>query len=434
MGAMRLAACALALAITACSPWSGGAAYHCETDAQCTGGPGVGRCEVLSGFCSFGDLECVSGQRYGSSSGSLSGVCVGDEPPIDAAVDSSIDTPPGYIPDARQCFGTPVNVCLTVLGTGPRNLTGAISTDTGCDQIELQAGGPELCIVRGETITVGAVRATGARPLVIVATSTITISGALDVSSGRTGTAGAAANAAVCVVAGNGENDAGGGAGAGGGGFGAAGGSAGKADTNDSAGNDGDSNGGAGGSMLLSTFVRGGCKGGKGGNGSGGNMGGQGSNGGGAVYLIAGTSITVATGGSINAGGGGGNSSDNGSGGGGGGSGGMIGLDAPALVISGAVTANGGGGGGGGGNTRGGDGGDATTGATYNQRAAGGTGGTQVPAQNTPGGRGGALADPTGENAPASVGGGGGGGGSVGVIWTHGTVTGTLISPAATPK
>ena len=36
---MRLAAAMLAVGITACSPYGGGAAFHCETDAQCAGGP-----------------------------------------------------------------------------------------------------------------------------------------------------------------------------------------------------------------------------------------------------------------------------------------------------------------------------------------------------------------------------------------------------------
>ena len=90
MGTMRLAVCALIVGISACSPFSGGAAYHCERDDQCTGGPGAGHCE-LTGFCSFDDPACASGQRYGSSSGTLSNVCVGDEPPPDAAIDASID-------------------------------------------------------------------------------------------------------------------------------------------------------------------------------------------------------------------------------------------------------------------------------------------------------------------------------------------------------
>jgi len=83
--------------VSACSPFGGGA-FACEVDADCAGGPGAGRCEP-TGFCSFPDGDCASGMRYGTSSGSLSSVCVGDEPPIDAATngadaarDAAIDT------------------------------------------------------------------------------------------------------------------------------------------------------------------------------------------------------------------------------------------------------------------------------------------------------------------------------------------------------
>ena len=97
--AMRLTACALLAAIAGCSPFGGGGAFTCETDAECAGGPGPGRCEQVNGFCSFADGACASGQRYGTSSGSLSNVCVGDEPAI---VDASSDAMGGEpaLPDA----------------------------------------------------------------------------------------------------------------------------------------------------------------------------------------------------------------------------------------------------------------------------------------------------------------------------------------------
>src|SRR5947207_2492920 len=105
---MGLATAMLVVGITACSPYGGGGAFHCELDAQCAGvGPGA-RCEMTSGFCSFSDPECGSGQRYGSSSGGLSGVCVGDEPEVDAGIDGQIDGPPGSL-----CLGTPLRICLT---------------------------------------------------------------------------------------------------------------------------------------------------------------------------------------------------------------------------------------------------------------------------------------------------------------------------------
>jgi len=52
------------------------AAFRCSSSEQCTGG---GICQP-TGFCSFDDPACASGQRYGAASGDLGGVCVGSEP------------------------------------------------------------------------------------------------------------------------------------------------------------------------------------------------------------------------------------------------------------------------------------------------------------------------------------------------------------------
>ena len=429
MDVMRLAACALTFAISACSPWSGGAAFHCETDAQCTGGPGAGRCEMLNGFCSFEDEDCTSGQRYGTSSGSLSGVCVGEEPPIDAPLDITVDTPDGYVADARQCFGTPINICLTTVPVSPMNLPITINTDTGCTQVVTQTTGPDLCVVAATTITVGgATHATGARALVLVATEAIDVQNELDASS-TAAAPGAAANSAACTVAQAGADDTGGGAGGAGGGFQAKGGDGGRGDENNNGAPTGKAAGGTAGASQTTAIIRGGCKGGDGG--TAGAQRGVGANGGGAVYLIAGTSITVGTNGGVYAAGGGGLFGNNCDGGGGGGSGGMIGFDAPTITNSGKVAANGGGGGGGGGSgTAGGAGGDGTT-INYNMRAAAGTAGA---GNAGPGGQGSAIGNTTGAVGGNGDCGGGGGGGGVGLVWTHGTVTGNQISPAATPK
>jgi hypothetical protein len=446
-GGMR-ATLALVASLCGCSPFGGGA-FRCETDADCAGGPSAGQCETAVGFCSFEDSSCESGRRYGTASGAQSGVCVGDEVPIDAPPntddgDVTIDMAPGI--DARTCFGTPHEVCLTTLPSGTRTLPATINTDTMCDQVESPSGGVPLCVVTGAQITINNTRAEGSRPLVIVATETITITGALDVGSKRTGAPGAGANSAACQMnAIEGEDDGGGGGGGGGGGFGAAGGNAGLGDTNRSNGGGAgtEATGGTGGGMSISAFIRGGCRGGDGGSTNGGNGGagqgnnhGPGANGGGAVYLIAGTSITVQSSGAIYASGGGGTGGeDTSGGGGGGGSGGLVGLDAPAINVMGHIAANGGGGGGGAGNTDAGNGGDGAqvgTPAAWNQRAGGGTGGDQNPSANTPGGQGGATGNLAGEVSPASPGGSGGGGGGVGVIWVHGTLTGNQLSPPMT--
>ncbi len=439
---MRVLACALLASLWGCSPFGGGA-FRCETDADCAGGPSAGRCETAVGFCSFEDSSCQSGYRYGTSSGGQSGVCVGDEMPIIDAPPNPDDGDVGDMSpmiDARTCFGTPHEICLTTLPTGPRTLPATINTDTDCDQVETPSGGVPLCVVSGTAITIDNTRAEGSRPLVIVATETIDITGNLDVSSKRVGNAGAGANAAGCNAATMGENDGGGAAGGGGGGFGASGGTAGFGDNNDNGGAAGKATGGVGGMMSVGAFIRGGCKGANGGSTNGGNNGsdngtnfGAGSNGGGAVYLIAVTSITVQTTGTISASGGGGDGGNETSGGGGGGgSGGLIGFDAPTITVMGRVAANGGGGGGGGGNSDGGNGADGfQPGAqpNWNQRADGGASGQQA---NSAGGRGGTTGNLAGEGSNNSDGGSGGGGGGVGLIWVHGTLTGTQVSPPIT--
>ena len=443
---MRAFAWVLLTGLCGCSPFGGGA-FRCETDADCAGGPSAGRCETAVGYCSFEDASCGSGRRYGSASGAQSGVCVGEEVPIDAPPGSDgdvVDMGPNI--DGRMCYGGPHQICLATLPSGPRTLPATIDTDTQCDQVESPVGGVPLCVVSGAQITITNTRAEGGRPLVIVATDSITIGGDLDVSSTRGATPGAGANAAACLMANiEGEDDGGGGGGGGGGGFGAVGGNAGLGDTNRSNGGGAgtEATGGTGGAMSISMFIRGGCRGGDGGSTNGGNGGanqgtnhGVGSSGGGAVYLIAGSSITVQATGAIYASGAGGDGgNDTSGGGGGGGSGGLVGLDAPTITLTGHIAANGGGGGGGAGSSDGGNGGDGAqpgAAAAWNQRATAGIGGTQNPPGQTPGGQGGATGNLAGDVSPASVGGSGGGGGGVGVVWVHGTVTGTQISPPPT--
>ena len=56
-------------------------AFHCTTSVECSGGT----CET-TGFCSFPDTGCTSGQRYGDNSGSVSNQCVS---PADAGPDGN---------------------------------------------------------------------------------------------------------------------------------------------------------------------------------------------------------------------------------------------------------------------------------------------------------------------------------------------------------
>jgi hypothetical protein len=166
--------------------------------------------------------------------------------------------------------------------------------------------------------------------------------------------------------------------------------------------------------------------------GSGGGVGAIVSNGsgGGAIQLVAGTSIDLKAGAFISAPGGGGNqgglaAQQEGSGGG---SGGAILLEAPTVTVAGALAVNGGGGGSGGaaGGKNGDDGHDSDA-----TPAAGG-----APTMTDHGGNGGAggTADGTdGVNATSSGAGGGGGAGRIRINTTTGqaTLTGATLSPAA---
>jgi hypothetical protein len=349
--------------------------------------------------------------------------------------DAMIPPPPS---DARVCFGSgALQVCLKTLPTRPVTLpSGAAAfttTATGnCTQIDSQTNGPELCVVAGTTVTVsGSFVATGTRPLVIVALDTLTVAagGSIDVSSTTaTNRIGAGAQTGTCTAPGRGANSGGGAGGGGGGGFGSAGGIGGT-------GNTGTTSTGAGGAAGPAqppvAIVRGGCDGGPGGDDSGGsNTGGAAGIGGGAVYLIAGNRLTI-TGDVFASGGGGGTnhgSAGREQGGGGAGSGGMIGLDAPAITVTGRIAANGGGGGGGGAlNTGGVTGTDGTT-AAWNSRAPGGAPDTGAGA----GGQGSAVGAATSLDGTSAIAGAGGGGGGLGAIVTFGTLQGTQLSPAPT--
>ena len=326
--------------------------------------------------------------------------------------------------DAPLCYGTSIaNFCLASEPSTPYNLNVA-TLDTGaatsCTQVVTQTGGPELCVIAGTQITVNdIVVATGARPLVLVAADSIVVVGTLDVSSKRSpARVGAGGDSNLCGTA----TLPGAGAGAGG----AAGGTFGSRGASGGLGNNGTTTVARGVAPAVSalTVVHGGCRGSEGGDNSP-TQGGPGGAGGGAVYLLAGKSITIA--GSIFAAGAGGGAAGLLAGGGGGGSGGLIGLEAPMIDVSGIVSANGGGGSAGAsGTVAGGAGSDGTTSALTTQ-ATGGTGGGGT------GGRGAAgTAQPTiGANGATSEGGGGGGGG-FGFVWVKGALMGTQVSPDPT--
>jgi hypothetical protein len=327
------------------------------------------------------------------------------------------------------CYGADnglVRPCYPVAPTGDLTLPGTLDTDTSTLCGAPLRGGNGYCVVAANNITLDdSVVATGSKPLVLVAASTITIeSGAtLDVAS-RHSTfpprKGAGAGSTDCT-AGTPPTVSGGGGGGGGG----AGGSFGGAGGRGGAGNNGAGTGGSPGAVQVPTFLRGGCPGQDGINGTPG-MGGKG---GGAVYLIA-SRISIS--GAIKASGEGGHPGLTGSaGGGGGGSGGMIGLDAPMITNFGDVFANGASGGEGSGPATPGNLGPEPTSTAASPPPMSGTN------NGGDGGGGSGIGIPTGRNGSngsggGSPGGGGGGGGGLGVIKVYrGTSTGN-VSPMPT--
>jgi hypothetical protein len=348
----------------------------------------------------------------------------------DANTNAILDSPL----DALVCYGTGiVKVCFASAPTQSITI-GDQTFDTGVPTTcaATVTGGENYCVVVATAITInGTLRATGPKPLVLIATGAITLtgSGVLDASSQRSRTAatpetgaGADADATICV-AGTAASNRGGGAGGSFAGTGGTGGTGAAAN----AGTPGTA------TSFPVAVLRGGCPG-QDGQASPGN----GGHGGGAVYLIAGTKIDIG-GDGINAGGeagGGGATGPSGGGGGGGGAGGMIGLDAPMVMLTGAATlvANGGGGG------EGGSGGAATAGenGTDASTTTAARGGNKNTGTGGDGGNGSAgqaagagMAGQPGTSAPPNGGGGGGGGGAGIITAPAGTNFGGKASPAA---
>lgn len=388
-------------------------AIAAEQDRLRYGGMLLARASCLlavCGACAF-DHGVVQGTDDASVVGDDASIMT-DAPPVDGD--------PVVPPDAANCFGSFVTVCLTTLPMDDRvvGTETKIDTDADCTQVVAQATGPALCVVAARAITVTAtLHASGSRPLVLLATQTMTIggSGLVDVGSYRLEQggsvvdefigAGTASGATLCGSPTNGGNDNGFDAGAGGG----AGGSFGGAGGSGASGMNG-AGGSAGAAAAASgapSFLRGGCRGTSGGNGNN-RAGGKGGAGGGAVLLVAGSGITNA--GHIRAGGMGGYGGAIESGGGGGGSGGMIVLDAPSITSSGIINANGGGGGEGGGGSDVGGGGNS---------ALAGTGPAAGGVYNVNGGDGGAGSWSTslgGSSGATDANAGGAGGGGAGVV------------------
>lgn len=382
-----------------------------------------------AGECPSG-LVCVAGTCQspgGSDDGGVSDMA--DAP----------DAPPDVPPDARSCFGSnEFELCFTgALPTSMRAITGAVATDStamcATDVVWTSPLQPDACVITGASLTItGTMTVTGSRPLVILATDNIGLaSGSLiDAASHRGGTTGPGSNPAACAAFLATPTDSTQGAGGGAGGsFMSKGGNGGP--------------GGNGATPGLApaadatgpTVLRGGCSGQNGANnaaGSGGTLG----KGGGAIYLVAGATISIA-GTIIVSGAGATGAAGAAGGGGGGGSGGMMVLHAPTIASSsGRLGASGGGGGGAGGSGTGQPGSDPTFTPTP-QPGLGGDGG----AGNGCGGNGGSGGDGAYLTVAAQSGvagntgnicGGGGGGGGLGYIRANQAIANVTASPAVT--
>lgn len=358
-----------------------------------------GPCEVS---CTATSPDCPSGLVC------MNGLCRDATDPTCTAVTADAG-PDAYEPiDAGPgCYGGGffAPICPLVVPNAQLSLGGnTLSTDGNLCTEVVPRSGIDLCVVIGQTISVAqTTRFTGSRPIVLLATTTIDVTGRVDVSSTRSMSPGAAANR-DCEAPGTGSSSSnmvsgGGGGGGGGGSYGTPGGAGG------SGANGLDGQGGVAAETRTATPL-GGCPGGGGGNAFNGAGGAFPADGGGAVILIAGERISVL--GGIDAFGSGGYGATAAfAGGGGGGSGGLIVLDAPLLNGNGRLLAVGGGGGAGGNGVAGGPGGSEINVGSPNTSAAGGTAGSG----GGSGGNGSLDGSGIAGMTPASFGGGGGGGG-----------------------
>jgi hypothetical protein len=379
--------------------------------------------------CSAADRQCPDGTACGAD---LRCHIDGQADCSDAAVGDS---------DALSCYGNGVSqfdpMCGPVVSTAvlaiPADTGATIDTAADCDIVHPQLDGSLTCVKLATSIHVtGAVRVVGARPLVLLAIQDLTIdaAGSIDVASHQgQAPVGAGGNVATCATN-EGTRDLGGGGGGAGGGMQGPGGGGGAGD------NMGSLGGLATSIVQLPPVLRGGCKGSTGGGSPAGTTPSDAGDSGGAIYLIAGTALTVA--GTIDASGGGAPGGTAKQGGGGGGSGGMIVLEAASLGASGIIFAHGGGGSGGAGDTASSPGNDPIA-ATAAAGAMGGAG--TMSGGSSAGGFGGhgstqaslaGLAGGSSVGAGTAAGAGGGGGAGYILIFAGSRSTaGAVITPSA---
>ncbi|HEY2748090.1 MAG TPA: hypothetical protein VGL86_25880 [Polyangia bacterium] len=369
-------------------------------------------------------------------------------PAIDMAVGPDLMHPSlmlSHVPQHYLTDGTCDLTVATSIDTTNKKVDG-VDPPAGCSfGSESESGLAVVVLAARSVVFNGSVTVSGNAPLVVVAGTTITVSGTVDGSATATTPGPGGAGSMAGTGAGKPGTEAGTGmnaadSGGSGGCYGTVGGNGGSGSI---AGNTAAAPGKCSGygDTLLATSVPAGSGGG---NGSSEMCTGQaGGAGGGSIQLSAGSAITVAMAGLIDVGGGGGGAGCKGTGfydqgsGAGGGSGGAIFLESPSVTVNGGLWANGGSGGGGGSGT--GTAGGAGNGATRSSTT-GASGGTSGGTYGGVGGGGYALMSATGDgnfgaaagNMIANGGGGGGGAGRI-VVRSRGaaTITAANVSPAA---
>jgi hypothetical protein len=281
-------------------------------------------CDVAAGPAAIcpGDQEC-RGDGLCHAAGESG--CPAPEVDAPLADVGLIDLPMAGPP---YCFGSQgglLRFCSNTLSTEVLTLPSSINTtNSGSCTATPMSGSTQVCVIYAGRIIANDVRAVGSRPLVLVAVQTITVQATVDAASRRTLGQGAGANTGLCPA----PTDPTGGGGGAGGTFQGQGGNGGVAGSNSQ---------GVAPPPVHPTTVRGGCSGG-----ASLAIDGNPGIGGGVLYLIAGSAITVGSAGRLDVSGAGAFAGDGP--GAGGGAGGLLVLDAAAFQIQGDLMANGGGG------------------------------------------------------------------------------------------
>ena len=333
--------------------------------------------------------------------------CPLDTPDAFEVQDASID---GMLSANAECWGTAAeffSVCVDPKPMTNLDVQGGTMTidTTNCPQYQTQASPPAVCVLAYNFITIAStatLRVKGTRPLALVAISTLTVSGTIDVSSSQ-GDQGASSNVSDCNIPAPGSPGIGQTGGGGGGAGGALAGDGGMG----GGGTGGSAGGGGTGALSADKLlrIRGGCPGAAGGKSVSG-LAGSGGPGGGAIYLMSKGAIQVTEEAVIDASGAAGAAPGPRGGGGGGGSGGFIGFHGASYAFGATaqIYAVGGGGASGGADTSPGKPGVEATGPMNTATSSGASG-------SGTGGFGAFLSGGDGTAATSRAGGGGGGGG-----------------------